>query len=286
MPLIVNGQVVPEELIQRESERLSLDPQWKAIVDVNERSQRLRAMAELASIHRVLVNQEAAADRRPIDAAAVNVELERHKRAAGCPAGFNDAYMRQQIELQLRVQRVERELVAGANKPSGEQVFSFYEENRGNFKKPEMFHASHIIVHVNESQSEEQANARIEAARMRLEVGEDFAAVAEGYSDCKGNGGNLGWFPAGHMVEEFENALRAVRPGERTDVFTTPFGFHIAELHDVKTDGLALFDEARGDIERFLIAMSENQEFLRGVEQLRIRATITRTPDIHTHNGN
>ncbi|MGA2739380.1 MAG: peptidylprolyl isomerase [Bryobacteraceae bacterium] len=121
-------------------------------------------------------------------------------------------------------------MVESAPKPTAEEVEAFHRTNRENFRMPEMFHAAHIVKHVNEEQSEEQAEAGIQAALADLERGVPFAEAAEIHSDCKGNGGDLGKFPPGHMVEEFEAAISALQPGERTGIFTTPFGFHIAEL--------------------------------------------------------
>lgn len=56
------------------------------------------------------------------------------------------------------------------------------------------------MKHVTEDQSAEQARAGIQAALAELERGDPFAEVAERHSDCKGNGGDLGQFPVGHMV--------------------------------------------------------------------------------------
>ena len=42
MPLLVNGQVVPEQTIREESERLARDPQWSQIASAEERAGRLR----------------------------------------------------------------------------------------------------------------------------------------------------------------------------------------------------------------------------------------------------
>ena len=103
--------------------------------------------------------------------------------------------------------------------------------------------------------------------------------MADRHSDCKGNGGDLGVFPAGHMVEEFERALRQIRPGERTGVFTTPFGFHIAYLRAFEPAGAAEFEDVKGDVERVLAAMAEHREFLRAIDELRRSATIMFTPE-------
>jgi len=135
----------------------------------------------------------------------------------------------------------------GATEPTAEEIEAFYNANRENFRKPETFHAAHIVKHVNELQTEAQAAGAIKAALADLERGDPFPEVANRYSDCPGNGGDLGRFPAGHTVQEFEDAVRALDPGQRTGVFTTSFGVHIAILYAKIPGSVATLDEVRED---------------------------------------
>ena len=62
-----------------------------------------------------------------------------------------------------------------------------------------------------------------------LAPGADFAALARKYSEdpAGSRGGSLGAFDSGKMVQEFEDAVRAVGVNEITPVVETPFGFHV-----------------------------------------------------------
>jgi hypothetical protein len=272
--LLVNGQAISEAEIQMEAERLSLDPNLKAIADERLRREQARNAAEHSLIGRALVEQVAIADPRPIDPDVIAKEVERQKVAGACRSAFDDGLLRMGIEKQLRVNRTLADLAAGAQRASDEDIRAFYETHGHNFRSPEMFHAAHIVKHVNENQTEQQAQAGIQAALQDLEAGESFAVVAERWSDCKGQGGDLGMFTRGTMVDEFDNVLLGLEPGQRSGIFVTPFGFHIAELRAKRPGGRMEFDVVRGDIERVMNTMAEHQAFLVAVNKLRMTATV------------
>src|ERR1035441_682400 len=267
MPYVVNGQLVPEELIREEFGRIGRDPQWQTIPDLTERAHRLRGAPEDLAKDRLLIEQAAANDPRPIDASALEQEIARQNAQWGCRAAFDNGELRRLTERNLRVQRIRQDLVAGAATPPPEEVESFFNAHRDNFPRPELFHASHIVKYVNHEQSEEQAEAGIEAALEELEQGVPFADVANRHSDCKDKGGDLGQFPAGHMVEDFEEAIRALEPGQRSGIFTTPFGFHIALLHEKTPARRATFEEARAGIERVMNFAAEHHAYMRAVAE-------------------
>jgi parvulin-like peptidyl-prolyl isomerase len=274
MPYFVNGEIVPEELIRQETERLSRDLRLQAIPDKAVRAKHLRAAAEQSAVERILLEQAAVSDPRPIDSESIEGEVRRVRAGGNYQRAFNDATVRQWIEKQLRLQRTTSEMVAGAAKPKDEEIEAFYKANRGKFRKPEMFHAAHIFKQVTHAQSEEQAEAAILVALAELERGDPFAEVAERHSDCKGNGGDLGQFPAGQMVQEFDDAIGDLEPGQRTGVFTTPFGFHIAELRAKVPARPASFDEVRADIERVMMLASQHEAYTRCIAELCVRAKI------------
>jgi peptidyl-prolyl cis-trans isomerase C len=278
MPYVVNGQQVAEEVICEEFGRIGRDPQWQNIADPTERARGLRAAAEQSAQDRVLIEQAAANDPRAIDPTNLEQEIAKQRDQWGCRTGFDQNELRRLTELNLRVQRIRREMTAAAAKPTEEEIEAFYNANRQNFPRPEMFHASHIVKDVNHEQSEEQAEERIELALAELERGEPFAEVANRHSDSKDKGGDLGKFPAGHMVEDFEEAIRELEPGERSDIFTTPFGFHIALLHEKIPAGQASLEEVRDAIERVMTFARQHEAYLRAIAEMRSRADIRWLP--------
>ena len=80
-------------------------------------------------------------------------------------------------------------------------------------------------------ESEEKAKKQAEEIIEKLKNGEDFSELAKEYStdeSSKENGGDLGYFNTGDMVEEFEQAAYALDVNEyTTEPVKTTYGYHI-----------------------------------------------------------
>jgi hypothetical protein len=66
----------------------------------------------------------------------------------------------------------------------------------------------------------------------RIRAGEDFAELARRYTEdpaTQANGGELGSFARGAMLEEFERAAFSLRVGEISDLVRTKEGYHIIQ---------------------------------------------------------
>jgi peptidyl-prolyl cis-trans isomerase C len=251
-------------------------PDWRKVPESLEKRMHLQQAAEAFAIDRVLLRQEAEKDARPMDPSLVESEVQRLRAANGCRVVFDDAPLRQRIERDLRFRRAIQEMMGAVPPPTEEDIACFYNAERPNFQRPEAVHAAHIVRHVDETHTEEEARIGIEAALAELEGGEPFAAVAERHSDCKGNGGDLGLCPRGKMVPEFEDVVFALEPGKRSPVFRTPFGFHIAEARATMPAGIADLSEVRNIIEPFLAAMNERNALQAVIAGLRAKADIRR----------
>ena len=97
--------------------------------------------------------------------------------------------------------------------------------------------ASHILLMYKGSMRSTAARSKAEALdgitalKTQIADGADFAELARQNSDCPSgeDGGDLGQFPRGAMVREFDEAAFALQPGQVSDVIETPFGYHLIQ---------------------------------------------------------
>lgn len=63
----------------------------------------------------------------------------------------------------------------------------------------------------------------------QMEAGTSFEKLAQEYSECSSSkdGGDLGTFPSGMMIPEFERALSKLKVDEISSPIRTKFGYHI-----------------------------------------------------------
>lgn len=114
--------------------------------------------------------------------------------------------------------------------------------------------ARHILIKTNEVTSNDDARNRLTQLLIRLEGGDDFGTLARAHSDDRGsaaNGGELGWTSPGALVPQFEAEMNKLEPGQISQPFQSPFGWHIVQLIDRRT---------HDDTEKFL--ENKAREFL------------------------
>lgn len=91
----------------------------------------------------------------------------------------------------------------------------------------------------NDQASQELIKAQAQSVLDQLKGGADFTTLAKQYSQdgSAANGGELGWFGKGAMVPAFETAAFSLKKGELMPTLVkSPFGYHIIQVEDVRTD--------------------------------------------------
>lgn len=146
------------------------------------------------------------------------------------------------------------ESIAHTIKVNEDELRGYYQQNLKQFQGSEQRRASHILITVDETADDaakSKARAQAEAALKRVKSGEDFAKVARELSQDPGSakqGGDLGLFAKGVMTEEFEKAAFALKKNAISDLVTTPFGYHIIKLTEIKAAKGKSFAEAKAEL--------------------------------------
>jgi peptidyl-prolyl cis-trans isomerase C len=116
--------------------------------------------------------------------------------------------------------------IEGGLSPADTERDAFYQKNKDAFDNAENIRVRHILV-----KTKEEA----EKINKLLADGEDFEKLARENSICPtaSEGGDLGYFKRGDMVEEFDKAAFDLKkPGDISPIVETRFGFHIIEMVD------------------------------------------------------
>lgn len=134
----------------------------------------------------------------------------------------------------------------------------------------------HILIKVNQLVSSADAKRKLTELKQRLDnKATTFEELAKLFSNdlSASRGGDLGWVYPGDTVPEFERAMDALKPGEVSEPIESPFGWHLIQVLERKTDDVS--QERRRLLARQVIRERKledaTQDWLR---QLRDRAYV------------
>ena len=279
MPWFVNGIEVDEGQVRDEIR--AMRPRYmESVTDMDpiEAEMQLKEWARENVIERILLRAAAADDSELVPEDVVQRALESARTEAGglvgCGTRNSEAEIREQVQSEYRLQRLLSRVQENVPQPSEKEIAAYYKRHRDNFRTPEMCRARHIVKNIDETQDEATARAAIEEAELQLKAGAPFEEVADKLSDCAGNGGDLGWFPRGEMVDEFEDVAFALPVGGVSGIFRTVFGFHIARVEGRKPAGVRALNEVRGEIVHALTDERRHKALEDYIDALRAKAEI------------
>ncbi|QJR09362.1 Chaperone SurA [Usitatibacter rugosus] len=99
----------------------------------------------------------------------------------------------------------------------------------------------HILVRSKEGVTDTEIRERLARLRERATTGTDFGELARVNSEdsSAAKGGDLGWVAPGDTVPEFERAMNALAAGEISQPVQTPFGWHLIQVQERRSDELS-----------------------------------------------
>ncbi|MDV3429480.1 MAG: peptidylprolyl isomerase, partial [Bacillota bacterium] len=107
--------------------------------------------------------------------------------------------------------------------------------------------------------------------KKEIDGGLSFEDAAKKYSSCpsKERGGDLGEFPRGSMVKEFENAAFSLPIGSVSSPVKTQFGYHLILVTKRKDDNVSSFEEVKTTIYNNLLQQKQSQVYFDKIEELK-----------------
>jgi len=242
----VNGEEISEFRLERYFAEY-LEDQGRAVGNIRNPKayKQLRQKALDALIDKELLWQEAVKRGVVISDADVQNQVAQTRQAIGGPevfarrladAGFDEASFTEYTRRELAAQQVFTDLIQ-VGKPDEKQIRAFFEEHRADMSRPEEVQARHILIKVPQgadATTVEAARLRLTEMRVKISQGEDFASVARAGSEdaTASQGGDLGSFPRGRMMPEFEAAAFALAPGAVSEPVRTSLGWHLIYLQN------------------------------------------------------
>jgi peptidyl-prolyl cis-trans isomerase C len=159
------------------------------------------------------------------------------------------------------------------------EVRMAYESLRSQLTEAAQVCARHILV------AEEAQAAELSAA---VREGADFAALAEEFSTDRGSaasGGELGCFPTGVMVAEFEEAVFGAAVGEVTEPVRSAFGYHVILVDERLPARVRPLADVREPLEQQIVSERVQAKIAGLVEFSGVRTYPERIPPLGDPEG-
>ena len=289
----VNGEEISQLRLERYFVEY-LEDQGRAVGSIRNPKayKQLRKAALDALIDKELLWQEAVKRGVVISDATVQSQVDQTRQAFGGAdvfarrledAGFDEAAYIEYTRRDLAAQQMFAELTR-ISEPDEKEVQAFFQAHRAEMNRPEQVQARHILIKVPQgadASTVSSARLRLEAMGKRIAAGEDFASVARtGSEDASASdGGDLGYFPRGRMLPEFEAAAFALAPGSVSEPVRTAVGWHLIYVQN-RMEAVDVTQEQGLDMVRaYLARQKQVQARLQALAQLRSSNRIERVDD-------
>jgi peptidyl-prolyl cis-trans isomerase C len=282
----VNGETIAKDEFERAVS--NLEARAGQSVPVGERNRIYRQLLDQMIAYKLLVQESktlkvAVAD-SDIDGRIKQIQGQFPNEQAFTKALTDQHVTMQQLKddqrQQMLVAKVIDTQVNSKVNIAPKDVEDFYAKNPDRFKQPESAHAQHILITVPQgADAPTKAKAKTEARAILKQIrgGADFAILAKAKSQDPGSaqaGGDLGFFPKGQMVPQFDEAVFKLKPGEVSQVVESPYGFHIIKLLEIRPSRTVPLDEARAQVTQYLKEQRANEKTVAYIDQLKAKSKI------------
>jgi peptidyl-prolyl cis-trans isomerase C len=192
--------------------------------------------------------------------------LEQYKQRMGGQKGFEIFLKHQNLTeeqiLQTVMAEVQREKLidklSSIEEPTEEEIKNHYNANLKLYTLPEMIQARHILLKLDKDAPKEKADLVLKKANKILAEASlpnlSFESLVHKYSEGPSvkQGGDLGFFPRGRMVKNFEDMAFNAPIKKAIGPVRTEFGYHIIYVEQKIPSRPAKIEEVRERIVNFI----------------------------------
>ena len=257
MTLTINGESIPDDLLEQEFEGIKAHYERMGAMSCCGRDEEFRGYARENVTARVLINQEAERRFPDITAEEIEAALQRLIDAEGGRAAFfahaglaesEEPMVRREVAAGLRVDRLMTEVWGGATATDEAAGRAFYEAHLTDYLTTEEVHGRHLFKQVEKVEDRETCYELMRNLRREARSGGDFSALALAHTDKEDKQVDLGFFRRGEFMEEFDLIVFSLEEGEVSPVFASHWGFHLVQLVARRAPEPRSFEAVKEDV--------------------------------------
>ena len=168
--------------------------------------------------------------------------------------GLNKSHediIKKDLNQQMKVERFLADLTKDIARPSDKMAKQYFDRNPEAKHSPEKRHVYNFVHKFNPNEMQ-KVFKKMQRMRRQILDGCDFLAIARKESTCENP--DLGYFPRGEMLEEFDTIAFSMEKDEVSPVFLTQFGYHIIKVVDIQPAAVKTFEEVKDEVKEMLHA--------------------------------
>lgn len=259
---VVNGTEISKELLIRSLSSLQNEMQKTGQKVSKENLEAMKQNMVKSIINTELLYQASERKNVKVDEDAIVSQFAEIRSRFASEEEFtktlaHEMYTQEELKLEIRKGKMINALLEGdvysQIDVSETDAREYYDANLEDFKQPKTVKARHILIKLDQKADQaavKKAEEQIGMISEKLKEDEKFEDLAKLYSEGPSapDGGDLGYFPRGVMVKEFDEAAFSLKEGEVSDAVRTEFGLHLIRVDDVRKAGTVEFGEVKAQI--------------------------------------
>jgi len=207
--------------------------------------------------------------------------------------GLAPASLRDEVRQNLIITKLITKEIVSRVAVTDREIAEYFARNQATFNVPEtQYHLAQIAVTPvaeaqvrntknDDAKNPQVAERKITALYARLRAGEDFATVAQEYSEdvrTASGGGDMGFIPVSALASnpQLRQAITSLKVGEITGILRAPDGYHILKLMGREEAGQRELSNPQVASAIRQTLMNEREQLLKAayLEDLRNRAKV------------